>query len=233
MICTAPTLRSAAASLRVQPTYFTPCTYTTSSTVRSTDSPSLRRSQLPLTKRNIALQDTRSASTASPSSVDTPSAAAAPATSTVLNWNDFFRLRWQRRFWQLGSSIGTGAGGFVGGAATLSNADVDPFISQIPLDPFVTLGITCFAAGGAGWLLGPILGTAVFSWRIGRSRKQQMGEKEREFYKRVKKYRVDPSGGSVANPVPDYYGEKIASVAGYRQWLKDQRTFNKKRHTYV
>jgi len=29
-----------------------------------------------------------------------------------------------------------------------------------------------------------------------------MGEKEVEFYRRVKKYRVDPSGGSAGNPVP-------------------------------
>jgi len=29
-----------------------------------------------------------------------------------------------------------------------------------------------------------------------------MSEKEKEFYRRVKKYRVDPSGGSAANPVP-------------------------------
>lgn len=29
--------------------------------------------------------------------------------------------------------------------------------------------------------------------------------------------------------VPDFYGEKISSVAGYRQWLKDQRAFNKKK----
>ena len=89
----------------------------------------------------------------------------------------------------------------------------------------------------------------------------QMDEKEKEFYRRVKKFRVDPSASSMANPVPgklpfslcaeqiccvgkwvgmiganrgtDYYGEKIASVAGYRQWLKDQRAFNKKRKTYV
>lgn len=33
--------------------------------------------------------------------------------------------------------------------------------------------------------------------------------------------------------VPDFYGEKISSVAGYRQWLKDQRAFNKKRTTFV
>lgn len=58
-------------------------------------------------------------------------------------------------------------------------------------------------------------------------------QKEVEFYRRVKKFRVDPSASSMANPVPDYYGEKISSVAGYRQWLKDQRAFNKKRTTYV
>lgn len=29
--------------------------------------------------------------------------------------------------------------------------------------------------------------------------------------------------------VPDFYGEKIQSVQGYRQWLKDQRAFNKKK----
>lgn len=33
--------------------------------------------------------------------------------------------------------------------------------------------------------------------------------------------------------VPDYYGEKISSVAGYRQWMKDQRAFNKKRTSFV
>ena len=29
-----------------------------------------------------------------------------------------------------------------------------------------------------------------------------MDEKEKEFYNRVKKYRVDPSASSMANPVP-------------------------------
>jgi len=60
-----------------------------------------------------------------------------------------------------------------------------------------------------------------------------MDAKETEFFGRVKKYRVDPAGASASNPVPDYYGEKISSVAGYRQWRKDQRAFKKKRETYV
>jgi import inner membrane translocase subunit TIM23 len=30
-------------------------------------------------------------------------------------------------------------------------------------------------------------------------------------------------------PVPDFYGEKVQSVSGYRQWLKDQRAFTRKK----
>lgn len=54
-------------------------------------------------------------------------------------------------------------------------------------------------------------------------------QKEKAFHRRIKRYRSDPVGGSASNPVPDYYGEKISSVRGYRQWLKDQRAFRKKR----
>jgi mitochondrial import inner membrane translocase subunit TIM23 len=54
-------------------------------------------------------------------------------------------------------------------------------------------------------------------------------QKEKEFFARIKKYRVDPTTSSLGNPVPDYYGEKIGSVMDYRRWLKDQRAFNLKR----
>jgi len=109
---------------------------------------------------------------------------------------------------------------------------MDALVSQIPLDPFITLGLITFTCGGIGWLTGPTVGTGVFNWR-NRKFKAQMDEKEKEFYRRIKRFRVDPSASSMANPVPDYYGEKISSVAGYRQWLKDQRAFNKKRTTYI
>lgn len=58
-------------------------------------------------------------------------------------------------------------------------------------------------------------------------------QKETEFFARIKKNRVDPSASGASNPVPDFYGENISSVAGYRQWLKDQRAFNKKRTRFV
>ena len=57
-------------------------------------------------------------------------------------------------------------------------------------------------------------------------------QKEKDFYQHIKRHRVDPSSQSVSNPVPDYYGEKIDSLKAYRQWLKDQRAFTRKRQSY-
>lgn len=104
----------------------------------------------------------------------------------------------------------------------------EPLVMQIPLDPFVTLGIMTLACAGMGWLVGPSIGNQVF-YLMNHRFKAQMMQKESEFFTRVKKNRVDPTNSSAGNPVPDYYGEKIQSVSGYRQWLKDQRAFNKKK----
>lgn len=46
-------------------------------------------------------------------------------------------------------------------------------------------------------------------------------------------FRVGKSSVADHIAVPDFYGEKISSVAGYRQWLKDQRAYNKKRTTFI
>lgn len=76
------------------------------------------------------------------------------------------------------------------------------------------------------------MGNAAFNIRYSGIRKDIMA-KEKEFYTRIKRHRVDPTSSSIANPVPDYYGEKIGSVADYRRWLKDQRAFNLKRGAYL
>ncbi|KAL3417940.1 presequence translocase-associated motor subunit [Phlyctema vagabunda] len=233
MICTAPNLRTAAIGCRVQPALLTASPYHTASPSprRSQDSssPAQRRAHLP-TRSMCLKQTTRSASSTSNASTSTSSQTT--AVGDHLDWNTFFKLRKTRRWYQLGSSVGTGINGVVLGAQVLSRADMDPIVSQIPLDPFITLGMITFACGGLGWLAGPSLGTAAFNYR-NRKFKSQMDAKEKEFYGRVKKYRVDPSASSMANPVPDYYAEKVGSVQGYRQWLKDQRAFNKKRTTYI
>ncbi|KAF6804313.1 presequence translocase-associated motor subunit [Colletotrichum sojae] len=159
-------------------------------------------------------------------------AAAAAAQGDKLDWNTFFALRKSRRRWQLGFSVVTFGASFVGGAGVLATGLADPLVSQVPLDPFITLGLMTFSFGALGWLAGPSVGSLVF-YTLNKRWKNQMTVKEKEFFARIKKNRVDPSVSSVGNPVPDFYGEKISSVAGYRQWLKDQRAFNRKRLSFA
>ncbi|KAK2009703.1 Pam17-domain-containing protein [Colletotrichum eremochloae] len=149
-----------------------------------------------------------------------------------LDWETFFQLRKSRRRWQLGFSVISGLGSFVAGAGILATGVADPLVTQVPLDPFITMGMMTMAFGTLGWLVGPSIGSFVF-YTLNKRWKNQMTIKEKEFFARIKKNRVDPSVSSVGNPVPDFYGEKISSVKGYRQWLKDQRAFNKKRVSFV
>jgi len=117
-----------------------------------------------------------------------------------------------------------------GGISYISqNPELEAKVSPlIGLDPLITMGIMTFACGAAGWLIGPFIGGAMFSLRY-RSFNRMIAEKEKEFYTRIRKFRVNPEVSSLSNPVPDYYGEKIGSVMDYRKWLKDQRAFNLKR----
>ncbi|TVY44700.1 Presequence translocated-associated motor subunit pam17, mitochondrial [Lachnellula cervina] len=254
MLYTAPTLRNAAMSCRLQPTLLTTSSFHTSTPtpLRVPDSSSPRRA--PLSKRHVSFKKptmrcssisirhassvpnhspiTATSTNTSTTKTTTPKPGTGTSDPERLSWNTFFQLRKTRRRYQLGSSITTSLTSFVGGAEVLLASDMDSLVSQFPLDPFITLGIITFLCGGVGWLVGPIVGTGMFNWR-NRGVREQMEQKEREFYRRIKKFRVDPSASSAANPVPDYYGEKIGSVADYGQWLKDQRAFNRKRSHFV
>ncbi|KAI1640536.1 Pam17-domain-containing protein [Biscogniauxia mediterranea] len=169
-----------------------------------------------------------SSSSSSPSS-SSPSGAAEPK----LDWNSFFTLRKTRRRFQVVSSIFTMFVGGTAGATLLMNMEMDWLLNKVPMDPFFALGLITLSFAGLGWLAGPVLGSALFH-TFKRGVKRPMAVKESEFFARIKKHRVDPSNSSLSgNAVPDFYGEKISSVAGYRQWLKDQRAFNKKRTSFV
>ncbi|KAJ9157619.1 hypothetical protein NKR23_g358 [Pleurostoma richardsiae] len=214
----------------------------TSVSPRQTSASAAKRSA----KTHVLVRSTpaRHASTASPSpstpqQQDAKAAAAAAAAQqashpdqTPLDWNTFFALRKSRRRWQLAGSVATAATTSVAGASFLATGSADWAVSQIPLDPIVTLGLMTIGFTALGWLLGPSLGNTIF-YTLNRKYRAQMTLKEGQFFARIKKNRVDPSASSAGNPVPDFYGEKISSVAGYRQWLKDQRAFNKKRTTFV
>ncbi|KAK4129042.1 Pam17-domain-containing protein [Parathielavia appendiculata] len=155
-------------------------------------------------------------------------AASAHPEQVVLDWNTFFQLRKARRRWQTAFSVVGALASGSSGALVLSSGMADSVVGQIPLDPLITLGLMTMSFAALGWLVGPSLGSAVFN-ALKSKYKGPMAVKESEFFARIKKHRVDPSASSVRNPVPDFYGEKISSVTGYRQWLRDQRAFNKKK----
>ncbi|KAF1981857.1 Pam17-domain-containing protein [Aulographum hederae CBS 113979] len=190
------------------------CVYSTSITA-----PSSRRAASTTTSTTTTTTTTPTSSTTSPS--DSPDA--------VLTWNRFLALRKTRRRISLAASILSSIGFTFLGATVITNYDLDAWAKQtFGLDEIVSTGMMCVGFMGVGWLVGPVFGGAVF--RVGWRRfGGQIEKKEREFYARIKKFRVDPSASSLSNPVPDYYGEKIGSVADYRRWLKDQRAFNLKR----
>lgn len=79
-----------------------------------------------------------------------------------LDWNTFFKLRKTRRRWQVAFSALMSSGCGTAGAVLLSTGVADVLTSQIPLDPFVTLGLMTLGCSGLGWVLGPSLGNAVF-----------------------------------------------------------------------
>ncbi|OJJ45874.1 hypothetical protein ASPZODRAFT_69013 [Penicilliopsis zonata CBS 506.65] len=159
---------------------------------------------------------------------------AAPASDGArLDWNSFFRLRTSRRRYSLASSILASLVSTSVGMQVLSTQDLESLGAQVMgLDPFVVLGLATAACGAVGWLAGPFLGNGLWSL-VHRRFQTSFATKEKEFYNRIKRFRVDPSSNSIANPVPDYYGEKIGSVQGYRQWLKDQRAYNRKRTRHI
>lgn len=148
----------------------------------------------------------------------------------LLDWDSFFRLRMSRRRYSLASSIisatGVTAAAFFGLSTFPETAD--ELTKLVPLDPVISMGLITLGATFLGWLIGPIFGNAL--WKLlHRTHIRGFNFKERAFFERIKKHRVNPMGASTNNPVPDYYGEKIGSVSGYRRWLKDQRAFNRKR----
>ncbi|KAI1465646.1 Pam17-domain-containing protein [Daldinia caldariorum] len=163
----------------------------------------------------------------------TTASGASGSSTQPLDWNTFFTLRKTRRRFQIVSGILTMAIGGTVGAILLLNMDLDWLLTKVPMDPFLALGIVTLSFAGLGWLAGPSVGSALF-YTFKKGVRKPMELKESEFFSRIKKNRVDPSNSSLSgNAVPDFYGEKISSVAGYRQWLKDQRAFNKKRTSFV
>lgn len=136
---------------------------------------------------------------AAASQIASHAAPAANPSEPPLDWNTFFRLRKTRRRWQLLFSVSSSLAAGTAGALVLTTGAADALVSQIPLDPMITLGLMVFASAAMGWLVGPSLGSQVF-YAINKKFKNQMTVKEVQFFARVKKNRVDPTNSSAGNP---------------------------------
>jgi len=118
-------------------------------------------------------------------------------------------------------------GGLMAGASYFGSLELDPTKPILGLEPMIFYGGCTAACMGAGYLIGPSVGAAC--WRLTHRRTMNLIDaRDREFHKRIVKNRVDPQAQSATNPVPDFYGEKVASLHQYRQWLRDQGKYKRK-----
>ncbi|KAL8800583.1 MAG: hypothetical protein Q9182_005094 [Xanthomendoza sp. 2 TL-2023] len=174
-----------------------------------------------------SLSSSTSPSTKPPSDTPSPS----PPNTNPLPWNTYLSLRRLRRRYSLLASLLTCTSTTALGFITIER-NMDALGSTLGsitgVDPIFMLAAATIATGGVGWLLGPFVGEGVFRG-VYRREWGRMAEKEKDFYARIRKYRVDPSLASYSNPLPDYYGEKIGSVQDFRTWMRDQRAYNRKR----
>ncbi|CAZ79417.1 unnamed protein product [Tuber melanosporum] len=185
----------------------------------------------------ILLHTHRNASTTTTTTTTSSTSPITTATSSSqsnekLGWDTFLQLRKQRRRYNLVSSLFTSALGTTAGVGYLANKEIDPTQMIMGMDPIILFGLATVSCGALGWLAGPVLGSSAFSV-VKRRIMGQINEREREFLQHIKKNRVDPSFQSFSNPVPDYYGEKIGSIKQYKQWLKDQRAYNRKSKSFL
>lgn len=164
--------------------------------------------------------------------VRTPLRSNSTSTHLQMNWVDFFKLRRQNKVLNTSASILTAG---LSGFATLEylgNVEIDLEKPIFGIDAVIVMGGLVLLGGAAGYLLGPVLGTAVFNLSR-RSVLPQFKAKEELFLRRIKRYRVDPSSQSFSNPVPDYYGERIYSLKTYRQWLRDCNAYRRKAQEFI
>ncbi|KAI4231310.1 MAG: hypothetical protein LQ349_005698 [Xanthoria aureola] len=166
-----------------------------------------------------------------PSHSSTTTSTSSPPSPDPLTWNTYLTLRrLRRRYSLIASLLSTSTTTSLGFITIASNFDylASLITGAFGVDPILLMAAGMVGVGGTGWLLGPFVGEGVFR-AVYRREWGLMSVKEKDFYARIRKYRVDPSLASYSNPLPDYYGEKIGSVTDFRTWMRDQRAYNRKR----
>ncbi|KAI0273499.1 Pam17-domain-containing protein [Gloeopeniophorella convolvens] len=149
------------------------------------------------------------------------------AAKDSLPWPEYLSIRRGKRKWEMALTIPCVVAGLAGGAAYFGSMELDATKPIMGIDPLFFFGGATMGCMGAGYLIGPILGSSL--WRATHRRTMALIEaRDREFHQHIVRNRVDPRSQSATNPVPDFYGEKIGSLHQYRQWLRDQARYKRK-----
>ncbi|KAI8144299.1 mitochondrial import protein Pam17-domain-containing protein [Fennellomyces sp. T-0311] len=145
----------------------------------------------------------------------------------IPTWDAYFKLRSKRRKYEIASYLPSTLVPMVGTGTYFMQLQIDPFSTFMGMDPLMAAGLSTVGAGFCGYLLGPVVGDMLFKL-MNRKYVAAMDERDKAFYEHVKRNRSSARLNSIRNPVPDYYGEKINSVADYRSWLRKQREHYRK-----
>ncbi|KAH9005020.1 mitochondrial import protein Pam17-domain-containing protein [Lactarius hatsudake] len=161
------------------------------------------------------------------SPIRSKSTSAPLATRDSLPWSEYLTIRRAKRKWEIALTVPCVLAGLAGGAAYFGSMELDATKPIMGIDPLLFFGGATLGCMGAGYLVGPVIGSAL--WRATHRRTMALIEaRDREFHQHIVRNRVDPTAQSATNPVPDFYGEKIGSLHQYRQWLRDQARYKRK-----
>jgi hypothetical protein len=105
--------------------------------------------------------------------------AAAP-NSDKLSWDEYLRLRRQRRLTGVIASIPTSMLGIYGGLMYFGSGEIDPTQTILGFDPFMMNAAFVLGCGILGWLIGPTLGRG--TWHLLHRRQAHLIKEVLLFY---------------------------------------------------
>ncbi|PWN23410.1 Pam17-domain-containing protein [Microstroma glucosiphilum] len=183
----------------------------------------------PLAARNIASSSKLSSPAPPPASPSPSSSSPTSPTSpqVTLTWDQYLRLRKSRRLAGLATSVPSTLLAAAASGSYFLGQEIDPAQQIGGIEPLYVYGALTIASTGLGYLIGPSLGSSIWSL-FHRSKLPQINQKDADFYEHIKRNRVDPSRTNMQNPIPDFYGEKISSLKEYRRWLRDCSVYRRK-----